>query len=91
MSGGHFSDNRYIYYMVDDFADQLDIHIQNNNQKDEWGHSYSLSDEALQYLKEQVAAIRKTAYIMKQIDYLYSGDLGEESFFKKIKEQNASD
>ncbi len=86
MSGGHFNDNGYVYHDVDYFAYELEIKIENNNQPDEYGWAPNYPDEVLEYLKKQVAAIRKTASIMRHIDYLYSGDHGSDNFMERVKE-----
>lgn len=86
MSGGHFCDNNYIYYRVYQFADELENEIQNNNKKDDFGYSRDFSDETLAILKAKVEQMRKIAQAMREIDYLYSGDHGEDSFLRAIKE-----
>ena len=84
MSGGHFGD--YDYYKVAQFADELEVEIQNNNKPDEYGHSYNFSPETIKYLRKQLLKMRKMAEIMRHIDYLYSGDHGEDSFMVRVKE-----
>jgi hypothetical protein len=86
MSGGHFNGNGYIYYQVDQFADELENEIQNNDVEDRWGYSPSLSQETLDYLKVQIAEMHRIAKIMREIDYLYSSDHSEESFMKAVGE-----
>jgi hypothetical protein len=85
MSGGHFGD--YDYYKVTRFADELEVEIQ--DKKDEYGHSYNFSPEVIEYLKEQLPKMRKMAEIMRHIDYLYSGDHGEDYFLLRMKETEA--
>jgi hypothetical protein len=82
MSGGHFGD--YDYYKVAQFADELEVEIQ--DKKDEYGHSYNFSPETIKYLRKQLLKMRKMAEIMRHIDYLYSGDHGEDSFMVRVKE-----
>jgi hypothetical protein len=48
MSGGHFGDCGYDYYKVSQFADELEVEIQ--DKKDEYGHSYNFSPEVIEYL-----------------------------------------
>ena len=87
MSGGHFNSNGYIYYRVYEFADELENEIQNNNRPDEYNYAPEYKEEVIQFLKCKVEEIRKLAKIMKEIDYLYSGDHGEDTFMKVVKEQ----
>jgi hypothetical protein len=84
MSGGHFGNCGYDYYKVSQFADELEVEIQ--DKKDEYGHSYNFSPETINYLRNQLIPMRKMAEIMRHIDYLYSGDHGEDSFMYRVKE-----
>ena len=86
MSGGHFNDCSYDYYKVEQFADELEVEIQNNNKPDEYGYTYNYSPETLKYLKKQLRRMREVSEIMRHIDYLYSGDHGEDSFMYSVKE-----
>jgi len=40
----------------------------------------------IEYLKEQLPKLRKMAEIMRHIDYLYSGDHGDDSFMERVRE-----
>ena len=93
MSGGHYNSNGYVYYQVDQFADELEMDIRNNNRKDEYGYSPDFNEETLQILKRELHNIRRVATLMRHIDYLYSGDHGEDTFVEQIKlmSKNASD
>ena len=42
--------------------------------------------EVIEYLKEQLPKLRKMSEIMRHIDYLYSGDHGDDSFMKRVQE-----
>ena len=85
MSGGHFGD--YDYYKVQQFADELEVEIQNNNKKlDEYEYAPNFSPETIKYLRKQLRQMRKMAEIMRAVDYLYSGDHGEDSFMHRVKE-----
>ena len=86
MSGGRFNDNGYVYYKVSQFADELEGEIANNFIKDDWGYHYGFNDECIEYMKSQIPQIRKIAEILRHIDYLYSGDHGEDSFMERVKE-----
>jgi hypothetical protein len=91
MSGGHFCSNEYVYYKVDQFADELENNIENNSKVDEYNYAPNYSEEVISLLKSKIPEIRRVAKIMKAIDYLYSGDHGEDSFLEKIKEIEEKD
>jgi len=86
MSGGHFCDCGYIYHRVSQFAYELEEEIQNNNVKDEDDFAHNYSPEVIEYLEDQVHFIHKMADIMRHIDFLYSGDHGEDSFMERVRE-----
>lgn len=86
MSGGHFNDNGYTYYKVSQFADELQQEIENNFTEDEYGYTRNYSKEVIVYLLDQLPKLRKMSEIMKHIDYLYSGDHGEDSFMDRVIE-----
>ena len=89
MSGGHFCDCGYTYYNVEQFADELEEEILNNNKEDEYGYVPNLSPETIKYLRKQLRQMRKVSEIMRHIDYLYSGDHGDDSFLLRVKEVEA--
>lgn len=39
----------------------------------------------LSYLREQIPILRKMSQVMRDIDYLYSGDHDEDSFLERVK------
>lgn len=84
MSGGHFNDNEYVYYRVYQFADELESEIANNDKKDAYGWMSKYNETTIAFLKGKIEEIRKTAKLMKEIDYLYSGDHGEDSFMEAV-------
>jgi hypothetical protein len=86
MSGGHFNDNGYEYYKVAQFADELEAEISNNFEKDDYGFAHEYPPEVIEYLKDQLPKMRKMVEIMRHIDYLYSGDHGDDSFMERVKE-----
>jgi hypothetical protein len=92
MSGGHFGNCGYDYYKVAQFADELEEEILNNgkerNDTGYYGIDYypTFEPETIKYLRKQLLKMRKMAEIMRHIDYLYSGDHGEDSFMVRVKE-----
>lgn len=85
MSGGHYNNHGYVYYQVEQFADELEMDIRNNNRKNEYNYSPDFSEETLQILKRELHNIRRVATLMRHIDYLYSSDYGEDTFAEQIK------
>jgi hypothetical protein len=90
VSGGHFGDYGYDYYKVAQFADELEVEIGNNGKEGNAEDGYSWypdhEPEVIEYLKQQLPKLRKIAEIMRIVDYLYSGDIGDDNFFERIKE-----
>jgi hypothetical protein len=95
MSGGHFGDCGYDYHKVAQFADELEVEIENNGKaKDGSGYYgekwYPNHDpDVIDVLREQIPKLRKMATIMRDIDYLYSGDIGDDGFLLRMKETEA--
>jgi hypothetical protein len=89
MSGGHFGGCGYDYYKVSQFADELEQEIDNNGKVDEYGDKREFDPDVIDYLEEQLPKLRKMAEIMRHIDYLYSGDHGDDSFLLRVKEVEA--
>jgi hypothetical protein len=90
MSGGHFD---YIQYRIEDASEEIGFLIRDNNKKgtNEFGDPIyrSFSDEVIEKFKSGKSLIDVCAKIVKEIDYLVSGDNGEESFLK-CWEENVS-
>lgn len=88
MSGGHFD---YDQYRIDQIAEDIAQIIRNNKNEelDEWGskRGYFFPDEVIEEFKKAVK-ILDTAYVyVQRIDYLLSGDDGEDSFHSRLKEE----
>ena len=86
MSGGHFGNCGYDYYKVAQFADELEVAIDNNGKVDEYGDKHEYDPDVIDYLEAQIPKMRKMAEIMRHIDYLYSGDIGDDGFLLRVKE-----
>ena len=86
MSGGHFCDCGYTYHKVAQFADELELEIENNNKVNEYGYKHDYDPDVIDYLEAQIPKMRKMAEIMRAVDYLYSGDYGDDSFLLRVKE-----
>lgn len=85
MSGGTFNQCGYVYYQVSQFADELENEIENNEKEDEWGYKRGYNEKTLEILKSQIKNIRAMSQVMKEIDYLYSGDTSEETLVSRIE------
>jgi hypothetical protein len=88
MSGGHWN---YSQSHIRDIADDLGelIHTNDFKGKDRYGNNISshYSPETIAEFEKAVKAL-KTAYVYAQrIDWLLSGDDGEDSFHKRLQAQ----
>ena len=87
MSGGHWD---YVQYKLEDIADELEKLVQENNSSevDEYGQliGRNYSEETIAELLIGVTFILAAATYIKRIDYLLSGDDGEDSFHARLSE-----
>jgi len=91
MSGGHFN---YQQHVLSDIADDIERLIKNNNVENEWGDKRNLPSDIIKKFKKGVMLLKQAEVYVHRIDWLVSGDDGEDSFrknlqsdLKKIKEQ----
>lgn len=84
MSGGSFD---YAYSRVVQFANELDLKLSESGKQDEWGsYPYQFEPATLTKLREIEAMARKTAGLMREAEWLYSGDTGDKSFMERVAE-----
>ena len=94
MSGGHFD---YDQYRIQNIADGVDQLIRQNGKEIEYPsgyvmssfdetHHYKYPPEVIEKFKEGLEILRKAAIYAQRIDWLVSGDDGEESFISRLKE-----
>lgn len=87
MSGGHFE---YLQFQFEGVADEINRLIETN--KSEKITSYGTpeglfySDEVIEKFKEGEEFCRKAAIYVQRIDWLVSGDDGEDSFLSRLEE-----
>ena len=83
MSGGYFEHQQY---RLGEMADEIEdvIYKNNGDNKDEYYHNFS--EETLSKLKTSVWLLRRTQTYIHRIDWLLSGDDGEESFLSRLEE-----
>lgn len=83
MSGGHFD---YNCFRISQFADELKVEIEDNHTEDEdWGYAPHYADETIELLEVSHNIIEMAGKIAKEVEWLYSGDTGEEDFVKWIR------
>lgn len=85
MSGGHFDYDQYkIGYISESIRDV--IYYNNDETLNEWGDKKGrgYSDETIQKFKEAVFYLELAEIYAQRIDWLLSGDDGEESFHKRL-------
>lgn len=86
MSGGSFD---YKYHWADDFADELQVKINLMGKEDEYGEINPFYSEAvIQKLKDIIQDCRKIAKEMKEVEWLFSDDIGEDDFLKNVEANN---
>jgi len=81
MSGGHFE---YKCFEIVLFAEELDREIQANDDTtvDDWGDTLGnrFEEPTISRLKTSLQIIGLAGRLAKEVEWLYSGDHGEESF-----------
>jgi hypothetical protein len=89
MSGGHFN---YDQYRITQIAEDIQAVINKNKkpvsdpQPYDGEYYYDYSDEIIRKFKEAVYHLKIATVYAQRVDYLVSGDDGEESFLKRLKE-----
>jgi hypothetical protein len=86
MSGGHFN---YKQHHLLEISEDIGSEIFNNNEKNEWGDNIGNRYNAETIVEfEKAVKVLKIAYVYAQrIDWLLSGDDGEDSFHKRLQAQ----
>jgi hypothetical protein len=75
MSGGEFG---YAYGRVEYFCELLTDKINNKE--------YAFSEETSSLLEDILDGVEIAGELMKEVEWLYSGDTGEDSFQENIEE-----
>jgi hypothetical protein len=82
MSGGHFD---YKQYQIEDIADEIEELIEDNLFKDEYGYCRNYSEKTLDKFVEAVKALRIAEVYATRVDWLVSGDDGEDTFHQRLR------
>lgn len=83
MSGGHFD---YKQYELGYIADDIEQMILNNDVKNEYGYAHNYSNATLKQFKKAVKLIRQAQVYAQRVDWLVSGDDGEDCFHRRLAE-----
>ena len=87
MSGGHFD---YDQYKIDQIADSIETLIYNNDDETEdeygWRRGRGYRPDTIAKFKEALDTCRRAAKMAHRIDWLVSGDDGEDTFHKRWQE-----
>ena len=86
MSGGHFQYDQYKIGYIADKIEQL-IATNGSEELDRWGDKKfsSFSDETVEQFKKSLLVLRQAQAYAHRIDWLVSGDDGEDSFHIRLK------
>ena len=85
MSGGHFNYKQYELGYIADEIEELVIK-NGSDEKNEWGdtkHS-NFTPETIDNFKKAVTILREAQIYVQRIDWLVSGDDGEDSFHSRL-------
>ena len=86
MSGGHFD---YKQWEIGNIADEVEQLILTNDseEKNEWGDrkGYHYTPETIEEFKKGLVLLRQAYVYAQRIDWLVSGDDGEDSFHRRLK------
>lgn len=83
MSGGAFD---YAYCKVVVFADDLEQRLDRHDENDDFGNTPNeFSQHVLKKLKEIEVECRKAAALMREAEWLYSGDTSESVFMRRVE------
>ena len=88
MSGGHFDYNQYKLHQI---ADEIDEIIYKNDVENEYGYKYNYSEETLNKFRYVSSQLKELSAMVQRIDWLVSGDDGEDDFHKRWKEEDLKD
>jgi len=86
MSGGHFS---YMQWEIGNIADEVEQLILDNDSEelDEYGgrKGSHFTPETIEEFKKGLVILRQAYVYAQRIDWLVSGDDGEDSFHRRLK------
>jgi len=87
MSGGSFD---YAFSHVDRFADELEVKL-DPAYRDGYGEPLDFEPATVAKLREILALATCTAKLIREAEWLFSGDTGDESFMRRVLEIEVPD
>jgi hypothetical protein len=88
MSGGSFG---YAFSTVNRFTDELGVKLDGHDEVDARGFKpLQFAPETLEKLREIEHLARRTAMLMREVEWLYSGDTSDCSFMRRVAEIESS-
>ena len=92
MSGGHFNHGQYRLHDIASEIERL-IELNDSTEKDHFGYDKGnhYPPEIIARFKLAVERIKQAERMATRIDYLVSGDDGEESFLRRWAEEGLPD
>lgn len=82
MSGGHFD---YQQYQIGQIAESIESIIHREEDQTHTGWKYEFTPETLAEFKTAVELLKQAEVYAQRIDWLVSGDDGEETFHKRLR------
>ena len=86
MSGGHFN---YDQHRIRTIAETIRSIIDNNTKKDRWGYASNYNEETLKHFERAIEILKIAEVYTQRVDWLVSGDDGEETFMKRLHKELA--
>lgn len=77
MSGGHYDYNQHYIWNI---AEIIEKDLANNNQENEDGYDSRMPSDVVARMTELKNKLEQVAKLVKEADWLYSGDTSEEYF-----------
>jgi hypothetical protein len=92
MSGGYFNDQQYQFGLIADEIPQI-VDTNESDETNRWGDTVGRGYEpaTIAEFRHCIAHLRLAAIYTQRIDYLVSGDDGEESFHRRLQHDLQAD
>lgn len=84
MSGGRFD---YLQYRFTEIVDAIEQEIRDNNAEPrpkDWFEPNNFSEKTIEEFKKGIEYIKKAQIYAQRIDWLLSGDDGEDTFYERL-------